>query len=458
MSIKKYKWWSRLTLELIIMSAISFLAAFLVAKTVESATVEWAITSAYSGTKYEDKTEEVLKDLNQFIEKHKVTEQNIELLVAWVQKQRDVYVTFYRNIDPLLGPYMAPNLSSDDAENETNTDENTEENADEIDAAELYPASDYHEVTLYDGTVIKVDLEVYLDVNNLYWADIAKYGSGSIVFILLLFALIHRKIRYINQLEQDLRVLSGGNLEYPITIKGRDELTSLAVGIDALKNGILEEQQMKAEAEKANMELVTAMSHDLRTPLTSLIGYLELLNMHRYEDEEQLKKYLEYCRKKAFQMKKVSDRLFEYFLVYGREEKGLQLQKIPSVELAEDLCNGQFFDWQDHGGTMECQIGELEGIVQVDSEYMQRVMDNLISNLKKYGDPAYPLKIVASEQLDMLHIQVTNHIRDRKDRTESTQIGLKTCRKIMENHGGSFTWKQEGEEFIITIELPLVKA
>ena len=78
--------------------------------------------------------------------------------------------------------------------------------------------------------------------------------------------------------------------------------------------------------------------------------------MHRYEDEEQLKKYLEYCRKKAFQMKKVSDRLFEYFLVYGREEKGLQLQKIPSVELAEDLCNGQFFDWQDHGGTIECQI------------------------------------------------------------------------------------------------------
>ena len=270
--------------------------------------------------------------------------------------------------------------------------------------------------------------------------------------------MIHRKIRYVNQLEQDLKVLGGGNLEYPITIKGRDELTSLAIGIESLKNGILEEQQMKAEAEKANMELVTAMSHDLRTPLTSLIGYLELLNMHRYEDEEQLKKYLEYCRKKAFQMKKVSDRLFEYFLVYGREEKGLQLQKIPSVELAEDLCNGQFFDWQDHGGTIECQIEELKGIVQVDSEYMQRVMDNLISNLKKYGDPVYPLRIEASEQPDMLHIQVTNHIRDRKDHPESTQIGLKTCRKIMENHGGNFTWKQENNEFMITITLPLVKA
>ena len=355
---------------------------------------------------------------------------------------------------------MAPDSPETDSweDDDTLYMEGEAENPDEIDSAELYPTSNYHDVMLYDGTVIKADLEVYLDVDNLYWADIAEYGSGAIVFILLLFALIHRKIRYVNQLEQDLKVLGGGNLEYPITIKGRDELTSLAIGIESLKNGILEEQQMKAEAEKANMELVTAMSHDLRTPLTSLIGYLELLNMHRYEDEEQLKKYLEYCRKKAFQMKKVSDRLFEYFLVYGREEKGLQLQKIPSVELVEEICNGQIFDWQDHGGTIECQIKELKGIVQVDSEYMQRVMDNLISNLKKYGDPVYPLRIEASEQPDMLHIQVTNHIRDRKDHPESTQIGLKTCRKIMENHGGNFTWKQENNEFMITITLPLVKA
>ena len=454
MSIRKHKWWSRLTLELIIMSGISLLVALLVSQTVESAVLQWAFNEAYSGTKYEDKTEEVLESLDRFIEKNKVTEDNIELLVSWVQHQRDVYVTFYRDIDTLLGPYMSP----DSTEGLLYGDEEEASDDGMIDAAELYPASDYRDITLYDGTVIKADLEVYLDVDNMYWVDIAKYVSGAAVFIVLLFALIHRKIRYINQLEQDLKVLGGGNLEYPITIKGRDDLTSLAVGIESLKNGILEEQQMKAEAEKANMELVTAMSHDLRTPLTSLIGYLELLNMHRYENEEQLQKYLEYCRKKAFQMKKVSDRLFEYFLVYGREEKGLQLQKIPSVELAEDLCNGQFFDWQDHGGTIECQIGELNGIVQVDSEYMQRVMDNLISNLKKYGDPAYPLKIAASEQLDMLHIQVTNHIRDRKDRTESTQIGLKTCRKIMENHGGTFTWEQQNDDFVIRIALPLVNA
>ena len=432
-------WKNRLTLELLGMCAAALLIAIAAANLARNIAVDWIYNVVYSDEKYEQDITDMLQSLQDYVQEEQVTEDNIKQLVNWVRKQKNVYVTFYRDIDELLGPFMA---NSGDEPYEVDTEYE----------------SMYYTVNLYDGTPIKVQLEVYLDMNYMYWADVAMYVTGGIVFLLLLLLMIHHKIRYINRLESELKILGGGNLEYPITIKGNDEITSLAEGITALKNGFLEEQQMKAEAEKANMELVTAMSHDLRTPLTSLIGYLELLNMHRYEDEEQLKKYLEYCRKKAFQMKKVSDRLFEYFLVYGREEKGLQLQKIPSVELAEDLCNGQFFDWQDHGGTIECQIKELKGIVQVDSEYMQRVMDNLISNLKKYGDPVYPLRIEASEQPDMLHIQVTNHIRDRKDHPESTQIGLKTCQKIMENHGGNFNWKQENHEFMITITLPLVKA
>ena len=102
-------------MELIALSGIALLTAILVSRAVGTAAIQWAVTEAYSGTKYEDKTEEVLKDLDQFIEKHKVTEQNIELLVAWVQRQRDVYVTFYRDIDPILGPYMAPDSPETDS-------------------------------------------------------------------------------------------------------------------------------------------------------------------------------------------------------------------------------------------------------------------------------------------------------------------------------------------------------
>ena len=437
---KKSIWKNRLTLELLGMCAAALLVAIAAANLAQNIAVEWIYNVVYSDEKYEQDITDMLQSLQDYVQEEQVTEDNIKLLVNWVRKQKNVYVTFYRDIDELLGPFMA---NSGDEPYEVDTEYE----------------SMYYTVNLYDGTPIKVQLEVYLDMNYMYWADVAMYVTGGIVFLLLLLMMIHHKIRYINRLESELKVLGGGNLEYPITIKGNDEITSLAEGITALKNGFLEEQQMKAEAEKANMELVTAMSHDLRTPLTSLIGYLELLNMHRYENEEQLQKYLEYCRKKAFQIKKVSDRLFEYFLVYGKEEKELQLQTIPCEEMTEDLCNGQFFDWQDRGGTIDCQIGELPGAVQVDSEYMQRVMDNLLSNLKKYGDPAYPLQIQIDERQDMQHILLKNHVLEQKNQIESTQIGLKTCRRIIENHGGTFAWRTDTQEntFTIEMELPLAK-
>ena len=441
MSTKKKNIWKiRLTLELLGMCAAALLIAIAAANLARNIAVDWIYNVVYSDEKYEQDITDMLQSLQDYVQEEQVTEDNIKLLVNWVRKQKNVYVTFYRDIDELLGPFMA---NSGDEPYEVDTEYE----------------SMYYTVNLYDGTPIKVQLEVYLDMNYMYWADVAMYVTGGIVFLLLLLLMIHHKIRYINRLESELKILGGGNLEYPITIKGNDEITSLAEGITALKNGFLEEQQMKAEAEKANMELVTAMSHDLRTPLTSLIGYLELLNMHRYENEEQLQKYLEYCRKKAFQIKKVSDRLFEYFLVYGKEEKELQLQTIPCEEMAEDLCNGQFFDWQDRGGTIDCQIGELPGAVQADSEYMQRVMDNLLSNLKKYGDPAYPLQIQIDEHQDMLHILLKNHVLEQKNQIESTQIGLKTCRRIIENHGGTFAWRTDTQKktFTIEMELPLAK-
>lgn len=288
-----------------------------------------------------------------------------------------------------------------------------------------------------------------------YGIDILSLAAGGLVFILLLFSMIHQKIRYINRLEQELKILGSGNLEYPMTIRGNDELTSLAEGISALKEGVLDQQQMKDEAEKANIELVTAMSHDLRTPLTSLIGYLELLTMNRYENEEQLQKYLGHCREKAFQLKRMSDSMFEYFLVYGKQEQGYHFHAADCEELVESLCNGYFLSWQDRGGSMDCRIGELKGKVWIDGEYMRRVTDNIDSNLQKYGDIQYPLEIEAGEKEGMLCVVLRNHVLPDGDHSGSTQVGLRNCRRIVEKHGGALTWKLDQDCFEMELKFPL---
>ena len=435
MLIKKKKRRRRLTLELILMTIVSLAAGILSANVVEDVAFQYYINRENQEEHYEQRVSESLDSLQRFISNHQVTKDNMEILFDWVQKEHGMYIMFYKDVEALMGSYEGLG----------------EENS----AGSVYNQIRYYDVTLMDGTKIKAEIDFYVNTKYFYVIDIASFAIGSIVFILLLFLLIHRKIRYINRLGQELKILGSGNLEYPMTIRGSDEITGLAEGIENLKNNILDQQLMKDEAENANAELVTAMSHDLRTPLTSLIGYLELLNMHRYEDEEQLCKYLEHCREKAFQMKKMSDRLFEYFLVYGKRENNYQFCLTSCDDLLEDLCNGQFFDWQEQGGCLACQIGELTGQVLVDSEYLQRVIDNLLSNLKKYGDIRYPLEIEASEQEQMLKICIRNHSLSQESQKESTQIGLRTCRKIMEEHKGAFRWRQDGDCFAVEMELPL---
>ncbi len=427
----------RLTLELIMMTLVSLIAGVLTAQVVEDLGLQFMFEKLQSEDYYENQAQDCLKRLQIFIEENQVTEENMELLASWAQKESNVYVVFYQDVDALFSSDTIP--VEEDAEIELNGS-----------------GLPYYEVALADGTFIKAELECYMDAQMFYVVDIAGYTMGGMVFVLLLFLLIHRKIRYINRLNEELKILGSGNLEYPMTIRGNDEITGLAEGIESLKNSILDQQFMKDEAEKANMELVTAMSHDLRTPLTSLIGYLELLTMERYADEMQRQSYLNHCREKAFQLKRMSDRLFEYFLVYGKRERQYQFQEIFCESLLEDLCNSQFFDWQEQGGSLSCHIGEIAGMVQVDSEYLQRVIDNVLSNLKKYGDVTYPLEILAEEKDRMLRIQIRNHVKKQDSVKESTQIGLRTCKKIMEEHQGSFGWYREGDCFTVELRLFVV--
>lgn len=417
------------------MTVVSLIAGIVTAQAVENLVLQIGLDKMYSANYYEEQVSDVLDSLQEFISGNQVTEDNVELLAVWAQKERNVYAMFYRDVDALFSPYIV--------------------SEEEEDLPDDY-RTEYYEVTLADGTLIKAELECYPDGQIFYVSEIIGFTVGGGIFVLLLFLLIHRKIRYINQLNQELKILGSGNLEYPMTIRGNDEITGLAKGIENLKNGILEQQFMKDEAEKANAELVTAMSHDLRTPLTSLIGYLELLTMQRYEDEAQMKNYLQHCREKAFQLKRMSDRLFEYFLVYGKRDQRYQFRRISCENLLEDLCNSQFFDWQEQGGSLVCQVGELHGQIQVDSDYLQRVIDNLLSNLKKYGDIKEPLTIEAAEENGMLGLCISNHIRDQETRKESTQIGLRTCQKIIEEHAGDFSWQQEGKCFVIRMKLPLI--
>lgn len=109
--------------------------------------------------------------------------------------------------------------------------------------------------------------------------------------------------------------MEGGDLDHPITIQGDDELALLATSLDGLRLTLRQQQAEEAQAAAKVKSLITEMSHDLRTPLTTLLLYTEILRHHKYETEAQQDEYLAKIDGKARQIKQLSDNLFEYALV-----------------------------------------------------------------------------------------------------------------------------------------------
>lgn len=136
----------------------------------------------------------------------------------------------------------------------------------------------------------KAEVELY-DMNLLkyikYYFYIALFAS-FLTFLLPTFFFIRHKVKYIECLKQEILNMSQGDLSHPMTIQGRDELAVLAHQIDGLRMTLEENYEKEKEMQQTHHDLITAMSHDLRTPLTSLRGYLDILALHCFKDQEQM--------------------------------------------------------------------------------------------------------------------------------------------------------------------------
>ncbi|MDO5156808.1 MAG: HAMP domain-containing sensor histidine kinase [Eubacteriales bacterium] len=385
-----------------------------------------------------------LEELQEFVKENEITAANIAQLNEWTEKNGNVYVSIYQNRRIIFNSDNAYDMQTE--QEEYDTDE-----LEDIFADYLY------RLVLFDGSIARVDIFCYdfWKYYNYIWG--IAVALGIIVFDIVLTRLIHRKINYINGIVKELQILEGGNLEYPITVKGNDEITNLAMGIEQMRLSIIDNMQKEQETLRSNKELVTSMSHDLRTPLTTLTGYLEMLNMGVDLDEEKKKHYLELSLAKSMEIKQLSDDLFSYFLIYGESEKHIDVEPISANGLTEDLIHNQMLGLEESGYVVQGdnQISEEDGCCMINIKYMQRVLNNVISNLEKYADKDLPIEISACVELDKMILCVKNAINHFVEPHESTKIGLITCGRILKLHGGKFESLEEDNYFTVKIEIPM---
>lgn len=284
-----------------------------------------------------------------------------------------------------------------------------------------------------------------------YYFYVALFVS-LLIFFLPTFIFIKRKVKYINILKQEVLNMSQGDLSHAMTIMSHDELAILAQEMDTLRITLASNYQNEARIKEAHQEMITCLSHDLRTPLTALRGYLDILCLHCYKDEKQMDHYLNSCIEKTEQIKDLSNKTFEYSLVYNDD-------LIPSLETISSESFIQYIEehleyLELEGFKIEKEITISSVQLQLDLSMMKRMMDNICSNIQKYARKEQPIYLQISIEKGNLKIVFENEKKETNHEVESNKIGLKSVKKIIEIHQGQCFIQDLMDSFILIITFP----
>ena len=228
-------------------------------------------------------------------------------------------------------------------------------------------------------------------------------------------------------------------------------------------------EQTKDETIKNN--LITSVAHDLRTPLTSIIGYLDLVSSGNHLDEEMKKKYINIAYSKSKRLEKLIEDLFAY-TKFSTGEVTVHFHEMDLVKFMEQLVDEFYPSFQEAGLCHEFTSSHNEAIIEADGDLLSRAIANLISNGVKYGKDGKSIKIELTKYIEYVTITITNYgelipkedldnIFERFYRVETSRssetggsgLGLAIAKNIIKIHGGTITAKSDftGTVFEVTL-------
>lgn len=297
------------------------------------------------------------------------------------------------------------------------------------------------------------------------------YAISFIVFVEIFFKLIDFTIEYIRKLRRSIQQVTSGNYGVQCEVEYDDELGSLAANINVLSKTLLakekESEKLKEKeraaldiernAERQKNELITNVAHDLRTPLTTIVGYLELIKDDTALSKEDVHKYSGIAYEKSIRLQEMMDDLFEFTKLDNADIK-LNKSMINLSGLIMQMTDEFYPSFKDRNITPIVDLPEENIYVQGDGQLLARVFDNLISNALKYGYHNTDLKIevsgdekyatvkvinhgdtIASEDIPLLFNKFYRTDSSRNSKTGGTGLGLAITKNIVDLHHGDIS-------------------
>ena len=300
---------------------------------------------------------------------------------------------------------------------------------------------------------------------------------SAVLFGAVFYLLQRRSINYIKSISDGVERIAGGDLETKIDVHGDDEFSGMAESINRMAVDLKELLRLERESEQQKTELITNIAHDLRTPLTSVIGYLELLSGKGYEhlNDSQKKKYLSIAYTKSKRLEQLIDDLFE-FTKLSCGKITMNVAYLDIVKLLEQLLEESYPAFREKGLKYELHsnVDSLE--IVADPTLIARLFENLIGNAIKYGADGKKVEVRVKSVPDENYVEVKvinfgfvideediPRIFDkfyRTDKARNTEtggsgLGLAICRNITAMHGGSIGVRSDLEGTVFTVRLKI---
>ncbi len=301
----------------------------------------------------------------------------------------------------------------------------------------------------YLEQVGKVNHEYLLDVVSIWVQGICLLASALFFVVIFLF-LLGKKLVYLEEIIDGIEALRTHHMraDYRIPEEGENELTELARSINYLSDTERNLSRKEAAMAEERERFIRSIAHDIRTPLTSVLSYSELLAAKKNRTEEEVDAYIDLTLRKGQQMKELMERLLEQDVRHAEYFENGQLLLQQVVADWESVLSDTFTvetDWS------ECT--PFSGYFDIQEIF--RVFDNLLSNIQKYADETKPVRLRLSVQENWLTLEQSNAICPEERESESHRLGLQTMEHIVSQHGGTVAWRCEEDRFLITLSIPV---
>ncbi|MCH4056862.1 MAG: HAMP domain-containing histidine kinase [Lactobacillaceae bacterium] len=304
------------------------------------------------------------------------------------------------------------------------------------------------------------------------WIFLALLGIMNVIVV---YWRLHRRYRQMQMrhIVAELHYITDGHLDHRINLQVNSSLSNVIDSINALVDSTVSSMAEERKIEVSKDELITNVSHDIRTPLTSIIGYLGLIENGQYKDQADLLHYNHIAYEKTKQMKALVEDLFEFTKVQQSHAQ-LQLHQFDLVSMLEQLSADFELEAQKRQMFIEVAVTKRPIIMTADSSKLVRVFSNLITNAFKYGKNATRITLDAHVEKSEVVVTVSNdgspipeedlqNIFERFYRVEGSRsvttggsgLGLAIAQSIVKLHGGEIYATSTSEETTFTIILPV---